>query len=95
MPIPFLHLETRPGEPVLVGKSVVIPVSQVFYLQVAGVPAGFVWNRPTAVKVKHADGQEQVIPVPDVTRLALLGILAFSLLFAMLFAVLSQLFHKK
>jgi hypothetical protein len=42
--------------------------------------AAIVWNRPTAVKVQYGDGSEQLIPVRDVTRLALLLILASGLL---------------
>jgi len=84
----ILETQTRTGEPLLVGATVVVPVSQSVSLQAPGLNGGFVWNRPIAVKVTTADGQETLIPVPDVTRQALLAVAAISMIGALLIRLL-------
>ncbi len=37
---------------------------------------GLIWNRPKAVIVRTPDGQENILPVRDVTRLVIWSMLA-------------------
>ncbi|MFZ6026699.1 MAG: hypothetical protein ACOYYS_03200 [Chloroflexota bacterium] len=80
---PF-RFENKEGQPVKVGGHLVTPISQNLQITVPGFSGGLVWNRPLAVRVQTADGQQQRIPVPDVTRLVLLAIMGFSLLLALI-----------
>lgn len=80
---PF-SLENLEGKPIKVGENLITPISQSFQLTIPGFTGGLIWNRPVAVRVQATNGQEQVIPVQDVTRLVLLGILGFTLLVALL-----------
>lgn len=82
--MPPFSLETHEGKPIQVGQNLITPISQTFQLTIPGFTGGLIWNRPVAVRVKTTDGQEQNLPVQDVTRLVLLGILGFSLLVALL-----------
>ena len=73
----FVQIETRAGDPVSVGDTEIVPLARSLCIQPPGFPAGLIWNRPSAVIVRTADGQERMLPVPDVTRqkqLRLLGI---------------------
>ena len=77
----WLSLETRAGEPIEAGSRRLTLFSRVLRLQIPGWPdGGLVWNRPVAVLVAEADGQECLLPVRDNTRLAQIGLLAGGLL---------------
>ena len=73
----FVQIKTRAGDPVSVGDTEIVPLARSLCIQPPGFPGGLIWNRPSAVIVRTADGQERMLPVPDVTRqkqLRLLGI---------------------
>ncbi len=75
--MPFITIETLPGETIQAGKNKITPISQAVKLILPGSKGGLIWNRPVSVLVQGADDSEQVLPVVDVTRvvqLALLGI---------------------
>lgn len=75
--MPFITIETQPGEPIQAGKNKITPFSQAIKLILPRSMGGLVWNRPISVMVQGADGSEQVLPVRDITRsvqLALLGV---------------------
>jgi len=57
-----------------------IPFHQVVRVDFPGGWGGLVWNRPVSVWAMAPDGSEQVIPIPDVTRRALLAILGVVIL---------------
>jgi hypothetical protein len=76
----WITLESRAGEAVTAGARRLIPLSRVIRVHLPGQPGGVVWNRPAAVLVREADGQEIELPVRDVTRLAQLAILTAGLL---------------
>lgn len=84
----FIQVETRAGEPFLAGEHTITPFSQVVKVQIPGLPGGFIWNRPVSILARSAAGDEQVIPVPDITRQmlwALWGASLLSVLFMVLF----------
>lgn len=64
----FLNVEIRAGQPVQVGKRTITPFAQSFQLTFPGWIGGLIWNRPVSVLVQDEDGQEEVIPISDVTR---------------------------
>jgi hypothetical protein len=78
--------QTLSGEEVTVGDLTVRPQSQA--LVIRWPSGGIVWNRPTAVLVER-DGQTQRIPILDVTRLAILAIVGFSIVYVVASIVLS------
>jgi hypothetical protein len=76
MPGSFFELENRVGTPVRAGDYRLIPISRALILKFPGRRGGIIWNRPVSVVAQTEDGQEQLLPVKDVTRqvqLALLG----------------------
>lgn len=79
MPTSLLRIETLTGGPVKVQDSQVRVRSQVLQLRFPFIHGGLIWNRPVAVLVRTADGQDHILPVLDVTRTAVLMLLAFSL----------------
>jgi hypothetical protein len=72
------------GEAIHQGNLQIIPVSTALKLTIPGQHGGLIWNRPTAIKVIHPNGQNQIIPVADVTRQAILFIAAIGLGFALI-----------
>jgi hypothetical protein len=70
----FLELENRAGSPILAGGTRLIPISRALILKFPGMRGGVIWSRPVSVVARFADGQEQVIPIRDVTRRAQLAL---------------------
>ena len=72
----FLQVKTLSGKTIEWRETKITPISRVVKIQAPVFMGGLIWNRPVAVTFKKADGSEQVIPVPDITRqveLTLLG----------------------
>ena len=86
--MPLIDSEVMKGETTRHGNLELIPVNQVFRIQSPGKHVGLIWNRPKAVVVRGEDGQEQVLPVTDVTRVAIWAILAGGILGAILIGLL-------
>lgn len=85
---PLIQIETLTGEPVKIQDTQLRFRSQVLQLRFPLISGGLIWNRPVAVLVRTADGQDQILPVRDLTRtivitlllLPLAGIFLFSLI---------------
>ena len=86
--MPIIETEIITGETQQVGNFQLTPLSQVLKVKSSGNHAVFFWNRPKAVIVRTLDGQEQVLPVTDVTRIAIWAMLAGGLLGAILVRIL-------
>jgi hypothetical protein len=86
--MPLIESEVKQGEAIRHGNLELIPVNRVLKIQSAGKHVGFIWNRPKAVVVRDEDGQEQVLPVTDVTRIAIWAMLAGGILGAILIGLL-------
>ena len=80
-----LHSE---GEPVKSGEWTLTPVSRALVIQIPGLIGGLVWNRPAYVRVSRPGEPERILPVPDITRLALFGIAGMALLGVILARIL-------
>lgn len=81
----FLHVENMAGRSIQAGAHRIVPVSQSVRLQIPGLPGGLIWNRPVSVVVTTPDGQEQVLPIRDLTRIAQLTIFGAAILGSFLF----------
>lgn len=82
--MPLIQVESQAGKPVHSRSTTVIPFSQVIRVKLPYLPIQLTWNRPESVLVRTADGSENVLPVPDPTRLAILvfgAIAAFYIIF--------------
>ena len=82
----IVQRQTLSGQAVSVGDLTVRPQSQA--LVIRWPSGGMVWNRPTAVLVER-DGQTQRIPILDVTRLAILAMVGFGIVYVVASIVLS------
>jgi hypothetical protein len=81
----FLHIETFTSQPIKVKDSQIRLRSQVIQFRLPIGHGGLIWNRPTAVLVHTADGQDHILPVLDVTRIAVLALITFSFISTFLF----------
>lgn len=90
MPNRFFEYETRTGDPILAGDTTLLPFGKVLRIQLPGLPGGLIWNRPISVLATTPDGQEQVIRIVDVTRLAQLAVFGAALLGSLLIWLLAR-----
>jgi hypothetical protein len=79
------------GEPVTVGEVTIRPQSQVISLR--WPRGGWIWRRPTAILVERGDQVEHV-PILDITRVALWGLLGYALLF-LIVAILQSIQQRR
>jgi hypothetical protein len=95
MPDRFLNYEQKAGDPITVGDFRIVPFSQTLRVQFPGRwMGGLIWNRPASVLVTSREGQEQVLPVHDVTRRVQFSLLGACILVALLFPIIFGLFRK-
>jgi hypothetical protein len=87
----LLRIETLTGQPIRIKDTQLRVRSQVVQLRFPFIDGGLIWHRPIAVWARTADGQDQILPVPDLTRTAVLTLLAFSMVVTSLF----MLFRRK
>lgn len=80
----FLELENRVGEPIQAGAYRIIPISRALIFKFPGSRGGIIWNRPVSVVAQSADGREQVLPIRDFTRRAMLALYGGALLSTLL-----------
>jgi hypothetical protein len=73
-----ISFKTKPGEPITIGETTLTPQAQVLTVRWPG--GGWVWNRPVAILVDEP-GRQSRLPIVDITRMAQIGFLAFSLFF--------------
>lgn len=88
MPEKFSLFETHEGKPIRVGDQQITLISRVLRLQVPNSAIGFVWNRPSAVRVQTAGAGEVILPVADETRRYQVLLLALGLLGGIVLAAL-------
>jgi hypothetical protein len=79
-----IQIETQAGQSIQTGKLRLTPFARSVSLRLPGFPGGIIWNRPTAVLVQHENGDEQLLPVQDITRRQQLALLGAGLLGAVL-----------
>ena len=73
----FVTWETTEGEPITVGERTLTPQAQALGIRWPG--GGFVWNRPTGLRV--SDGaRTEFLAITDVTRTAVWVLLAIAAL---------------
>ena len=64
-----VQIETHAGQPIEAANGLrITPFARSVTLRLPGFPSGIIWNRPTAVLVQSANGDEEVLPVQDLTR---------------------------
>lgn len=71
----LIYTETHAGEPIALANARLIPFSKTLHVQIPGLWGGFIWERPASILVMHADGREEIIPIQDVTRYIVWGLL--------------------
>jgi len=68
----LLRVETLTGQSITVKNTEIRVRTQVIQFRLPVANAGLIWNRPVAVLVRTWDGQEQMLPIPDLTRIIVL-----------------------
>lgn len=88
--MPVAEQEIRTGEAIRVGDYEIIPQTRLFTVKFPGRHASLIWNRPNAVIVRTADGQETILAVKDLTRMIMWFMLAGGLLGAILIRLMKR-----
>ena len=91
----LIRLENQSGQPVKQGDFTITPIMQTFQVKIPDIPGGYfggalTWNRPMAVEVENSDGEVEILPIIDVTRVALLAMLGGSLLCGLIIWLLGR-----
>jgi hypothetical protein len=73
----FVQLKTVQNSPVEAGGVRLTPESQILSVRLPF--GGFVWQRPTAVVLEQAGRATRRVPIVDLTRLALIGVVLATL----------------
>jgi hypothetical protein len=91
----FFNFEQKAGDPMIVGDFRIIPFAQTLRLHFPRWRlGGLIWNRPSSVMVITRDGEEQVLPIHDVTRRVQLSLLGAGILSVLLIRVIFSFFEK-
>jgi len=72
----LLRIQTLTSQPLTIKDTQLRLRSQVIQLRLPILNGGLIWNRPVAVVIHTADGQDQTLPVRDVTRSVVLVLTA-------------------
>ena len=77
----WLKLETQSGQPIQIREATLTPFFQTVRFNIPKLPFYFSWKRPVSILVTNKKNQEAILPIRDITRQIIIGILGFSLLF--------------
>ena len=84
----WIVYEHRDGSPIQSGSLTLTPISRALVVQFPGLRGGLVWSRPSALRVSQPGVADRLVPVRDVTRLTVLGIMALAAVGAVLARIL-------
>ena len=68
--MPLFESNTHYGRPIRLEGYSLIPISKSHQVRLGGFSTGLRWERPVGVLVHNEAGEEQVLPIEDVTRKA-------------------------
>ena len=91
-PLTFQYLL---GQPVKFGDRTITPIAKSWRYQGPGQMTYLNWNRPTSVLVRQGNDQEEVIPIPDITRRLVWTILGAGLGAILLLWIVSRLTRRR
>jgi hypothetical protein len=74
----FITIENKAGETQNFRGYKITPFSKVISIKLPGFTGFAAWIRPSSVLVESSDGEEKVLPVPDVTRIAQWSLMGFA-----------------
>ena len=72
-----LHIETLTSPPIPIQDAQFYVRSQVVQIKLPTINGGLIWNRPISVVIHTPDSQEKLIPILDITRIALFTLAGF------------------
>jgi hypothetical protein len=83
----LLSIKTHTSHPIRINNAEVRVRTQVIQLRLPVVQGGLIWNRPLVVVLRTSDNQEQILSIPDLTRIAMLILagLSFASMFFWIF----------
>jgi hypothetical protein len=87
--------ETKAGKPIRVGDTTLVPFANSIQVRIPFMHGGLIWNRPVAIAVQTAQGQEYILPVQDVTRQMLFALIGASLISGFLILFYSRKLPKR
>lgn len=90
----LINVETKAGKAIHAGDTTIIPFANSMRVRIPIIQGGLVWNRPVAVAVQTAQGQEYILPIQDVTRQILLALMGASLVSSVLLLLFSRKYRK-
>lgn len=76
----YFRIETVAGDPIQLDNAQLITFSQALHVRIPGLWGGVLWERPVSILVIQNDGEEEIIPIQDVSRYVIIAIFGVSLL---------------
>jgi hypothetical protein len=80
----LIQYEIKAGDPVISGETKIIPFSRALNIKLPRLHGGVIWNRPVAVLIQTAEGEEDLLLIRDVTRQVQWRLVAGSILVLLL-----------
>lgn len=75
----MLRIEARTSPPITIQNTQIHVRSQLVQLRFPIIKGGVIWHRPVAVVMRALDGEGKTVPIPDITRTAMLTLAGLSL----------------
>ena len=80
----WIDAKTQAGQPIKVGNLEIVPLVRKLRMQPPDFRAILLWGTPKAVIVQDSDGNQEVLPIQDVTRKVQLLLMGFGFLGSLL-----------
>ena len=82
-----LRIETLTSPPITIQGAEFSLRSRLVQLSFPAINGGLIWNRPVGIVVRNPDEQEKIVPILDITRIAIFAWvgLCFTCIFVLFF----------
>jgi hypothetical protein len=86
----LINNETKAGKPITFEGTTIVPFANSIHVRMPFIQGGLIWNRPVAVAIQTARGEEYVLPIQDVTRQILFALMGASLISSILIYIFAR-----
>jgi hypothetical protein len=90
-----MSFEYQAGQEIQTGERSLVPFVKIWRFKFPNGRGALTWNRPASVLVRTSNGQEHILPVPDLTRRIILSLISACLGSLILFWIVTKIQHSR